>query len=790
MPRGGAPLRPAELAAVADWIRAGAPGNSGAAGHWAFRAPRATALPVVRAQAQVRNPIDAFLLADLERRGLSFSPEADRITLLRRVTFDLVGVPPTPEECDAFLRDAQPLAYERVVDRLLADPRYGERWARHWLDAAGYAESEGVLQEDRVRPNAWRYRDYVIRSLNADKPYDQFLREQIAGDEIADYKNLREWTPEQVDQVAATGFLRNAVDATRDDFNPHQYGEYQYRMLHDTETILATSVMGLQLQCARCHNHKYEPLSQKDYYRVQALLFAGVRPRGTLLPTARRQIVAASAAEQERVKQINAAVDAAVSPLNARQASLVQEFRVRRLEARLPEVPEADREALLTAARLEEAKRSAEQRALVARFRVQAQATDDELIAQFPEFREQRATVLKAKEEQERKRINLPTLRAFYDQDATPPPTPLLIRGDWLRPGEPVEPGIPAALDDPTRPFRIPPPPPGAYTTGRRRALADWLTRPEHPLTARVLVNRVWYHHFGVGIVPTLDNFGRSGAPPTNQPLLDWLAVALAASSHRHPTPDTPHPTSEYSSARPRTKTGSVTLNRSLKALHRLIVTSTTYRQASHWRSDAGAVDPDNQLLWRQRARRLEAEAVRDAVLSVSGMLDSRMFGEPTELETRPTGEIAAAGEAGSGRRSIYVRVRRTTPVTFLNAFDQPVIETNCTRRTPAATATQALAQMNSAFLTTQARHFARRLLHDVPDAMAGTDPAAVRLGRAYRLAFGRTPSPAERTAAAGFLREQMTRYAGLGKTETAAEDAWADLCQALLSANEFLYLD
>jgi len=752
MPK-GPKLTPADLARVARWIRAGAPGTTGAGGHWAFRPPQRPALPAVRGTARARNPVDRFVLAALEAQGLTLSPEADRVTLIRRVTFDLIGLPPTPEEVDAFLADARPDAYERVVDRLLADARHGERWARHWLDTAGYADSEGVLQEDRIRPNAWRYRDYVIGAFNSDKPYDQFLREQLAGDELSDYRAAKRFTPEIVEALTATGFLRTAVDATRDDFNPHQYGEYQYRMLHDTQTIVGATALGLTISCARCHNHKYEPLTQNDYYRMQALFTGAVRPRGAVLPTNRRQVPAAGTEEREEAARVNAAVDQAVAAAQARGAAALREHQERALAAKR-DLPEADAAALRTAIAANPPNDA--HRQLLAKHGLgleQLQQAEPGLKAVLDEV----AAEVRA---QQAKRIVIPEIRAFYDLDATPPPTPFLHRGEWLKPGDPVEPGVPAILDDPARPFTVPPPAPGAATTGRRRAFAEWLTRPDHPLTGRVLVNRLWAHHFGTGIVASLDNLGRSGTPPTHRPLLDWLAFTF-------------------------THGGDSLQAWRLKPLHRLLVTSATYRQASRHRPEAARRDPENRLLWRYSPRRLEAEAVRDAVLAVSGTLDPAMYGEPVGNEVRPTGEIVATGEEGRGRRSLYLLVRRSMPVSLLNAFDQPVMETNCTRRVVSTTPTQALALMNSGFLAAQAGHFARRLQVEHPGDVAA------RVDRAYRLAFARPPTAAERQAALAFLAAQTALHETEGRAAAAAETAaLADFCQALLGSNELVYLD
>lgn len=767
------PLSASELARIAAWIRTGAKGRTAAAGHWAFRPVVRPAVPNIPATVRLANPIDHFLLAALQRKRLTFSASADRRTLLRRVTFDLIGLPPTPAEVDAFLADKSLDAYEKVVDRLLADSRYGERWARHWLDTAGYADSEGILEEDRVRPNAWRYRDYVIRSLNADKPYDQFLREQIAGDELVDYRNAERWTPEIEEAITATGFLRTAVDATRDDFNTHQFTEYQYRMLHDTQTILVSSTLGLTLQCARCHDHKYEPLSQKDYYRVQAILAGAIRPTGKLLPTNRRQIVNATLAEQKRAKEINDQVAAAVQTLAQQEATLTTEFRLRYLDSKAATVSEADRAALRQAARVEEAKRSPEQKTLTAKYKALLETAPELLTAAFPEYKQRREALLTTKLAEEKKRVPLTELRALYDQDATPPPTRILIRGEWTRPGEPVEPGVPAILDDPRHPFAVPPPAAGAVTTGRRRALAEWIVRPDNPLTARVLVNRLWAYHFGVGLVASVDNFGRTGAAPSNPALLDWLASELI-----HGVGGTAKPWS-------------------LKALQRLIVTSAAYRQSSAFRALAAGADPEDRLLWRQRPQRLEAEAMRDSMLAIAGNLDPQMYGEPVNEEARDTGEIVPTGEEKGGRRSIYLLVRRSKPVTLLNTFDTPIMETNCTRRITSTTATQALALLNSGFMAVQSRTFAQRVLKEaVGNGPGSATPSEAhrdqgRVQWAYRLALSRRPTRGEQATVLAFLHDQTTLYIKMGKSAPAAEEqAVADLCLALLSANEFVYID
>ncbi|PYV39827.1 MAG: hypothetical protein DMG06_22070, partial [Acidobacteria bacterium] len=342
MPLGGSPLAAPDVEHIRLWIEQGAAArnlepppasivgaNPADRAHWAFQPPQRPVLPKVKNASQVHTPIDAFVLSELERNNLTFSPDADRGTLLRRVYFDVIGLPPTPKEVDDFLSDRSPKAYERVVDKLLSSEHYGERWARHWLDAAGYADSEGVLAEDRLRANAWRYRDYVIRSFNSDKPYDRFVVEQLAGDELVNWRDAQEFTPEVIESLEATGFLRMAVDATRIDFTPVLYADYQWRTLFHTQQIVASSLMGLTLQCATCHDHKYEPISQKDYYRMQALFMGGLRPQGRVLPTSQRVIIQATEAERRLSQELNAQVDASVQNLNNQQKKLLEEYQAK-----------------------------------------------------------------------------------------------------------------------------------------------------------------------------------------------------------------------------------------------------------------------------------------------------------------------------------------------------------------------------------------------------------------------------------------------------------------------------
>lgn len=729
MPPGGPVLPIDQQSILRAWVKGGAPADAAAPTtsgvtardrqHWAFQAPRRPATPKVRAASRVRTPLDAFALAVLENRNLTLSPDAEPLTLLRRVTYDLTGLPPTPAEIDAFLTDRSGSAYENAVDRLLTSPRYGERWARHWLDAAGYADSEGVLAADVVRGNAYRYRDYVIRAFNKDKPFDQFVREQLAGDEISEYYKYDKLPPHVAESLEATGFLRTAVDATREDFLPKDFAEYQWRTFFDTEQIAISSLMGITIQCSRCHDHKYEPFTQRDYYSVQAIFAGALRPTGKVLPSYKRLVVDATKADQERAEKTNAPLDAIVKALRELQDARRKHYRNQH--------PHGEK------------------------------ATEAELKSAFPEYAKKAEESAAEVKQAEAQKINLPTIRALYDQDAEPPVTHILQRGDALKPGAPVEPNVPAVLDDPASPFRVPAIAKGAHTTGRRLAFAQWLTRPDNPLTARVYVNRVWAAYFGTGIVATVDNFGRSGMKPTHPELLDWLATEFVANGW------------------------------SVKKLHRLIVTSSVYRQSSASKPEALAADPDNKLLWRMTPRRLEAEAVRDGILSVAGALNPGMFGEAIKSETKPSGEVVPEGEKKDGRRSIYLVVRRSAPQHILGAFDAPTMEINCLRRVRSTSATQALAMMNGEFVTAQAEHFAERVLREAPPVTDNSYSPTVR--HAFRVALGRQPSADEVDMLSSFVQRQAGYYpdkSGYAKQVR----AFADLCQVLLSMNEFVYLD
>jgi hypothetical protein len=797
MPPGKEKLTAAQKAIIRAWIDGGAkdggttiaakPGETpdrqvtdADRQFWAFRRPVRPAIPTVRQQDRVRNPIDAFILAGLEKSGLTLSPEADRATLLRRVTYDLTGLPPSPPEVDAFLADPAPDAYERLIDRLLASEHYGERWGRHWLDLAGYADSEGILDADYVRTAAWRYRDYVIRAFNNDKPYNRFLQEQLAGDELVDYgaayRTQKELAPEVAEALIATGYLRCASDTSRPDFVSIKNAPgYYYQTLEDTVKIVASSTLGLTLECAKCHSHKYDPIPQTEYYRVQAIFMGAYRPY-QWVPQVERHLFEATEVQQQEATQHNAKIQAAVAQLNKQRNELQRHFGERLFAERLAKLPEAIREDVRMALTTEPAKRTEVQKYLAGKFQTVLRpdpATLTRVLPEvYPEYRSQAQTLAAAVQAEQSKLRSFPEIRALYDLPGEAK-THLLRRGDYLNPGPEVKPGTLSVLAT-AKPFTWSPPDKNAKTSGRRRAFAEWLTQPEHPLTARVLVNRLWLHHFGEGIVATPDNFGHMGKPPTHPKLLDWLAIEFVAPS---PQPLSPKGRGEeYEPLSPWGR-GVGVRGWSIKAMHRLILTSSTYRQVSALNATGRRLDPDNRLLWRQRMRRLEAEPLRDGMLAVTGTLNLQMFGPPVAIQRQGDGEVTTGADPAGRRRSVYLQVRRSQPVTLLQVFDQPVMQTNCTRRATSTVSSQALTLLNSDFMVRQAEAFADRVLRESP-----ADAAVY----AIKLALARPATQKERASLTAFLDTQATRYPPL----EARRLALADLCQMLLSANEFAYVD
>lgn len=784
------PMEASEVELVSNWIARGAPEvqETGPAAQniddpdplvrdsdrdfWAFRAPVAPAVPVVQSERLVRNPIDAFILQKLEAVGLSLSPEADRGALLRRLTFDLTGLPAEIEQVEDFLADQGVDAYEKVVDRLLSSPAYGERWARHWLDVAGYADSEGKREQDLPRPWAYRYRDYVIRSLNDDKSYDRFLLEQIAGDELADYEQAAVITPEIHDNLVATGFLRMAPDPTWACITA--FVPDRLEVMADEVEILGSAVMGLTLKCARCHSHKFDPLPQRDYYGLVAIFKGALDEHDWLKPDwhpsismgsrAVRQLPHVTTQERTAWQQREQRIQGEIAAIQARLAEQTRDVMDRvgaeRL-AQLPEVLRADLEAMLAT----DAKdRNEVQRYLAEKFEAWLRPSSAELQQLDAEFMRASQAAESQVQTLQQTRAPEPAIHALWDR-GEPSPTYTYRRGDYLQPGTLVEPRVPSMLTDGHFRLEIQPPWPGAKKTGRRLAFARWLIRQDHPLTARVMVNRVWRHHFGNGIVETLGNFGRSGAAPSHPELLDWLATEFVRQGF------------------------------SIKAIHRLMVTSSTYRQSSQVREDHARIDPQNRLWSRMPLRRLSAEEVYDSLLRVSACLDTIRFGPADALVAHADGRVAVAGTPRGWRRGIYAQQQRKQVPTLLEAFDLPAMNPNCSARAESTVALQALHLSNDEQVQLLARRFAERVARE-----AGADTER-QIEHAWRLALGRLPTDEERPDAVSTLLQLTAAWnaqlvaqpepnVSLPTQEEAALRGLTNVCHGLLNSAEFLYVD
>jgi hypothetical protein len=703
-----------------------------------FQPPRRPLVPEVQAKSWVVNPLDAFVLARLEARGLTPSAPADRLRLLRRVTFDLTGLPPTVAEQEAFLADRSPRAYERVVDRLLASPHFGERWAQHWLDLARYAESDG-FKEDAHRPDAHKYRDYVIRAVNADLPYDRFVRQQLAGDELE---------PGNPDALIATGFLRLYPD----EYNAANLEQRRQEILDDVTDTTGLVFLGLTVGCARCHDHKFDPTTQKDYFRLQSF-FAAMRPRDDLPATD----PATWAAYQSKL----AAWEAATQDIRAEMDKLLADKRADLRKHALTKFRPEIQQCVLTP----EAERTPYQQQIALIAEKQLRREEKTAPTKLPAEKKKKYQELEAKLAAIPlpKPEPLPLTMALTDVGPIAPPTHRLLGGDWKRPKEELQPAFPEFLSDATPDFRLPE---GVVSTGRRAALARWLTQPDNPLTARVIVNRLWQGHFGVGIVASSNDFGAQGEAPTHPELLDWLATELVESGW------------------------------SLKHLHRLMVLSATYRQDSRVdpsdprHARALAADPEDKLLWHARRRRLEGEALRDAMLRLSGEMNDRMFG----VSAKPKLPERISNYAwkpdprpeDQDRRSIYVLAKRNMRYPLFDAFDLPDMHNSCSRRAQTTTAPQALLLLNGDFTLERAGHWAEGLA----SRFSPGDPAL--LATAFRAAWSRLPTTEEIQLARKFLASQTEahRARGIAAREDPARAALVDFCHALLNTNEFLYVD
>ena len=687
--------------------------------HWSYQPVKKPAIPKVKNATWVRNPIDAFILDRLEKKGWQPAEPAKPHVWLRRVYLDVTGLPPTIAEQDAFLKNPSAEAMDAVVTDLLNRPAYGERWGRHWLDVVRYAETAGY-ERDAIKPSVWRYRDYVIKSFNDDKPYDRFLMEQLAGDELAFPLSPTERGAgsegSRAEALIATGFNRLGPW----DDEPADPKEDRFDQLDDLVNATSLVFMGTTLACARCHDHKFEALTMHDYYRMVAIFDPLVRPRN-----GRQELdyPVGTHAEIERYKTREHAIGALFKDLpKGKPVPPEVKAKIAALSDKTPDLP-----------------------------------------------------------------------RGYFMIEPTPkaPDTHLLLRGKATRPGPKVKPGMPAVLVDKQPAF----PAPGERTSLRRLTLAKWLARPEHPLTSRVMVNRIWHYHFGEGIVRTPNDFGVMGQAPTHPELLDWLASEFVRPSSVGQDKETgrqgdkeklpgraidPHyvpvspclPVSLSTHAKERADKAW-----SMKHLHHLILTSNTYRMSKRWNPDYGKRDPENNLLWRFPYKRLEVEAIRDSVLSVSGQLNPKMFG-PSMYPEVPKEALAGNSdpdkiwkpfdEKEASRRTVYAHIKRSFVVPMLETLDLCDSTRPNDKRLTTTVAPQALTLFNGAFINRQARHFAERLRKDV-----GDDPGR-QIDRAYRLALCRPPTDAERTVLRDFLERQSL----------------VEMCRVVFNLNEFAYAD
>jgi hypothetical protein len=794
MPKGEKKLSTNEVAIIESWISAGAPTASQEPAElpkgfhitaqerqfWAFQPIRRPAVPKWKAGEGIRTSIDVFILRKLREQNLQFAPEASQAVLMRRAYLDLTGLPPTPEQVDEFLADNSPDAYERLVDRLLESNAYGERWARHWLDVAGYADSNGYAEADSVRPHAWHYRDYVIRAFNADKPWNQFITEQLAGDELAGVTRenavAKALDSHVQELLAATGFLRMAPDGTGDE----DENASRNQVVAETIKVVSSSLLGLTVGCAQCHDHRYEPIAQRDYYQMRAIFEPALDWKHWHKPN-ERLVSLYTAEDRKKADEI----EAEAHKIDQAAEQMRKDFLEKVFEKEIAKVPEDARERVKEARNTKRDKRTPEQVALL---KVYPSADVQGALDLYDP--ESNKKVLAKQEEASKLRATKPPepfISAITESAGKVHDTFLFARGDFEQPKEKVQPealeilkAAFSAWDKSVTPF-------GSekgelQSSGRRLAYAKWLTSGKHPLVARVLVNRFWLNHFGRGLVNTPSDFGVQGDRPSHPELLDWLASEFMANGWK------------------------------LKPLHKLIMTSAVYRQSA-LNEAAARLDPDNRWYGRMKLQRLEAETLRDSILAVSGKLNARQFGAPVPIAQDDVGRVVTGQQKNNGngdpvlvdsigeqafRRSIYVQVRRSLPLTLLDAFDEPIMNPNCELRNVSTVAPQSLTMLNDSFVAAQAHYFAERLIAEHPG------DARAQIARAWRLAYGTPARENDISRSLVYLAEQAeqirARLATLPpkkEKDKAAEPprdpqllALASLCQALVSANAFLYVD
>ncbi len=783
MPLGSSdPLPDQDLATLKKWIEEGAlwPSDDSArktaeAAWWSFKKPVRPPVPHPSESSKVANPIDAFILSNLEEKGLTPAPRADRLTLVRRAYFDLIGLPPSPEDVDRFMSDKSPDAWAHLIDTLLASPRYGERWGRRWLDVVRYADTAG-FEADMYFPNAWRYRDYVVKSFNDDKPYDRFVQEQIAGDELwpdtLDLKGLYAVPPQELEHLEArvgTGVYTFGPEVREDTLEARKF---KYEWLTDTVDTTGSAFMGLTFKCARCHDHKFDPLPEKDYYRLQAVFAASKPDTVSVIPDL-------AATHHNGAEMLMLAVDEARTAYTNFQHQVLD----RAMKVKEKDYPPA----ATTAYDLLGIFRTPQQSALAAPLDEYVKTLKvDDLLTPAERVTQQALADKLAKAVAEvpldtgfddniryENFFEVPSAAVLNDLPLELVPTTYMYsRGDVKTPLEPVTPGLPNALLADHDPSDLAMSPGGPRF---RKQLALWLTKPDHPLTARVMVNRIWEGHFGRGIVATENDFGHQGLPPSNPELLDWLATEFVQDGW------------------------------SIKSLTRLIMLSNTYQMTSRYTSEKNSgLDRDNAYLWRMNRSRLEGEAIWDSIHTVAGDINFKMGGRPVMpplskpelLGIRDLAEwVPPTDPTESDRRGVYIFIRRDFPFPLFDRYDMPGNAESCPRRDITTVAPQALWTLNNQVSLQEAQRFAIRLVKD-----SGENPG-VWIDRAWRLALDRPPTVQEKTEALGLMAKltslpPMKRDAnnplpvGVAKLGEARADALTKLCLTLFNLDEFVYVD
>jgi hypothetical protein len=707
MPPGEAKVPAAEIELLERWIAEGAvtkkpepesigPGvgiSEQERAWWSFQPLVRPRVPSIPGATGVQ-AIDAFLQAAMPS-GLKFSPRADKAVLIERATFDLLGLPPQPAEVAAFVADEAPDAYARLIDRLLASPHYGERWARHWLDVAGYADSEGGSIADAMRPWAYKYRDYVIRSLNEDKPFDRFLQEQLAGDELAGPLQ-GDLTAAQIELLTATGFLRMAADGTGSGENTP---EARNQVIADTIKIVTSSLLGMTVACAQCHDHRYDPISHRDYFAIRAVFEPALDWQNWKTP-GERVVSLYTAANRQQAAEI----ETEVQTIAAERQQLETKYIAEALAQEIAKLPDEVRPQIQAALDAPTDTRTDEQKKLLEGYPnlnispgvlyQYNQGAADEL----KKF-DQRMGEVRARKPVEE------FLAVLSEPAGHAPETRRFHRGDYRQPQELVSAGTLEIVSSSEAQQKIAGGTSGLATTGRRLAWARWLTSAENLLTPRVIANRVWLHHFGTGLVGTPADFGRLGYQPTNPELLDWLASELVEHGW------------------------------SLKHLHRQIMLSQAYQQSSQREGATAELDPDNRYYSRQNVVRLDAETLRDRVLATAGTLDPTMYGAPVPVKADETGQVVVDGP--DRRRSLYITQRRSTPVALMQAFDAPVMQTNCELRPSSTVATQSLMLINGPFLIDHSVRVAERILSEQPPASRQGAPIVASIAPVWEYGYG-----------------------------------------------------